>query len=50
MIKKIKEEIKQYIKVNKNLEKGIRKTREIEEIFKIIPEKIKNETQIPVIN
>ena len=41
MIKKIKEEIKQYIKANKDLEKGIQKTREIEEIFKIIPEKIK---------
>jgi len=41
MIKKIKEEIKNYIKTNKEINKGLQKIKHEEEIFKIIPEKIK---------
>ena len=41
MIKKIQEELKQYIKANKELQKGFQKTQKEEEIIKIIPEKIK---------
>ena len=41
MIKKIKEELKQYIETNKDFKKELQKYKEEEEFFKIIPEKIK---------
>ena len=41
MLKKIQDELTKYIKANKELKKGIEKTKEEEDFFKIIPEKIK---------
>ena len=41
MLKKIKEELKQYIETNKDFKKELQKYKEEEEFFKIIPEKIK---------
>tara|TARA_Y100001960_G_C14019504_1_gene515290 strand:+ start:215 stop:496 length:282 start_codon:yes stop_codon:yes gene_type:complete len=41
MIKKIKKEIKSYIKANEELNKNFQKIKKEEEILKLIPKKIK---------